>query len=445
MSASGQFQTALGGANSASTTIYISSNFGKTWTASSSGSYQWQSIAMSASGQYQIAGTSGSSVWYSSNYGQTWTVSTGLSIYTGGQFWKVSMSASGQYATMAEFGTGFWYSTTYGQTWTLCTSLPSGASYSTTVAMSASGQYVIGGAGSTNSQSLYYSTNYGITWTVVPSSPGGNWYGIAMSSNGQYLLSANTAGSVLYQSITANPPQNIIAQNTATTTGLTVLGPNLTTTNNVGIVLGRTITSNNYATIGFNYIGAGSTSNYLYLGTTTSTTLCITAAGNVGIGTTAPNAPLTVIGNTNLGSGSTSITTIAGTLNQTSGQSGGPYTYQSQWDTASSSAHTVTFISQLSSYTGGPYSAVSLFNNTIGIMTIYVRNTAFTGYYMTQYFVSHPYSSPTVATEITTMRYSAGVALSITTSFDGINTGNIYVSTGNSSNIQVSWTFVAAT
>ena len=78
-------------------------------------------------------------------------------------------------------------------------------------------------------------------------------------------------------------------------------------------------------------------------------------------------------------------------------------------------------------------------------MTIYVRNSVLRGYYMTQYFISHPDSNPTTAVEITTMRYSSGAALAITTSFDGISTGNIFVSSGNSSVIQVCWTFAAAT
>ena len=91
------------------------------------------------------------------------------------------------------------------------------------------------------------------------------------------------------------------------------------------------------------------------------------------------------------------------------------------------------------------YTNISLFENMIGLMTIYVRNTALTGYYTTQYFVSHPFANPTTAVEITTMRYSSGAGLAITTSFDGISSGNILVYTGNASVIQVCWIFVAAT
>jgi hypothetical protein len=54
--------------------------------------------------------------------------------------------------------------------------------------------------------------------------------------------------------------------------------------------LGQRVTSNNYATIGFNNISTDSATNYLYMGVTTATTLCITASGTVGIGTTATGA-----------------------------------------------------------------------------------------------------------------------------------------------------------
>jgi hypothetical protein len=54
------------------------------------------------------------------------------------------------------------------------------------------------------------------------------------------------------------------------------------------------VSSNNYATIGFQYVGAASINNYLALGTTTNASLCILPSGNVGIGITNPTASLTV-------------------------------------------------------------------------------------------------------------------------------------------------------
>jgi len=177
----------------------------------------------------------------------------------------------------------------------------------------------------------------------------------------------------------------------------------------------------------------------------------MTTGGNVGIGTTTPNALLNVSGNSNLGASSTSITTVAGTLNQLSGVNGGPFTYQSQWDTSSTSQHIVTFISQLNSYTGGPYSGISLLNNMMGIITIFVRNTASVsgsagGWSMSQWWINHPNLAATTATQINSN--SAGVNLYISYSFDGASTGNIYVNTnvsGTSPAIQVCWTINAAT
>jgi hypothetical protein len=109
-----------------------------------------------------------------------------------------------------------------------------------------------------------------------------------MSANAQYCLGCISGGAV-YMSMTREPPKILVNQSTTTTTGLTVLAPNIGASNNIGIILGQAVSSNNYATIGFQYVGAGSTNNYLYLGATTSTTLCITAAGQVGIGITNPS------------------------------------------------------------------------------------------------------------------------------------------------------------
>lgn len=116
-----------------------------------------------------------------------------------------------------------------------------------------------------------------------------------MSANGQYCLNCATGGGLVYQSITRFPPQQITSQSTTTSTALSLLAPSITGSNNVGIVLGQSATANNYATIGFQYIGAGSTTNYLYLGTTASQPLCI-ANGNVGIGITNPSTALHVTG-----------------------------------------------------------------------------------------------------------------------------------------------------
>ena len=60
----------------------FSNDYGANWDPSTIGFQPWTSVAVSASGQYQIAGQSAGYaansglIYYSSNYGQTWTVVT---------------------------------------------------------------------------------------------------------------------------------------------------------------------------------------------------------------------------------------------------------------------------------------------------------------------------------------------------------------------------------
>jgi hypothetical protein len=294
MSASGQY--ALIGSQSGSSQLYSSSNYGLTWTRVGPAS-TWTSVAMSASGQYQIAYPleNGRYCNYSSDYGQTWQQSiTGpTSIFTFG----LTMSASGQYACLVLANAlGAYYSSNYGQTWTVA----SGATNMYNVCMSASGQYAVAVAATAGTNYIYYSTNYGVNWTQSSYSTSGYWYGCAMSANAQYLLAVH-GSTVAVQSITPFPQQSIISQtitsqSTATTTPLNILAPSLTTGQNVGIVLGQSTTANNYATIGFQYVGSGLTTNYVGIGVTSPTTLCIAGNNYVGIGITNPQYTLDVAG-----------------------------------------------------------------------------------------------------------------------------------------------------
>lgn len=283
MSTSGQFASAC---NATSTNVtYYSTDYGVTWTASTavSPSGPFQGIACSASGQYQIAAIVSGIIYYSSNYGQSWTASN---VSNAGGIQGASMSSSGQYAMVITNGTlgNVWYSSNYGVTFV---STAAGATSNNIrgSSMSASGQYQLAAG---YSGGMYYSLNYGISWTLGSSTT--TWFSASMSANGQYCLACIPGGAV-YMSMTREPPKILANQNTNTSTGLSVLAPNIGTSNNIGIILGRDLSSNNYATMGFQYVGASSTNNYLYLGanTTTPTTLCITAAGQVGIGTTAPS------------------------------------------------------------------------------------------------------------------------------------------------------------
>ncbi len=141
MSKSGQYQSACYESyNSNNGYIYVSSNFGKTWTQISlTGGYNWKSICVSDSGQYQTANDS-AYFWISHNYGNTWTevTLTNTSYYTGCT--SFAMSSSGQYQVgCGSINTYILYSSDYGNTWSY---IDVGTSSFTSVSISASGQYI---------------------------------------------------------------------------------------------------------------------------------------------------------------------------------------------------------------------------------------------------------------------------------------------------------------
>ena len=223
ISATGQYMVAGGGIAGSATPIYLSADYGQTWSSISGTTQTWTCVAISASGQYIFGGTNNVGVYYSSNYGQTWALS-GPTIST----MYITCSASGQYVCATDSnGSGIYYSSTYGTSWKNAVS-PITIMYG--IAMSASGQYVVAGGGSVDTQLLYYSTTYGQTWIQVPSSPQGNWYSISMSPSGHYLLAGAIGGS-FYQSVTRYP--TVYATNaivsfpssyfTVATTGFTTL------------------------------------------------------------------------------------------------------------------------------------------------------------------------------------------------------------------------------
>ena len=180
------------------------STFGQTWTnvTALSTSASWQGIAMSATGQYQVAtGATNIGVFYSSNYGQTWSSATG--ILPNNNMTGITMSASGQYACVCvssgSTGNGIWYSSNYGASWTL-----SNATVKTwaSIAMSATGQYVSAVANTVLTK-VYVSTDYGQTFTAATTVMPVGMTSISVSTSGQYqyVASTNTTNTGIYYSI----------------------------------------------------------------------------------------------------------------------------------------------------------------------------------------------------------------------------------------------------
>jgi hypothetical protein len=130
ISASGQFITLACGAFG----MYISWDFGNTWSQRYLSSFIMISVAMSSSGQYQTALINTSSIYLSNDYGNTWNINTGV---TNGI--DVAISSSGQYQVVAQ-DHRVSYSSDYGNSWIVIFNLLDIISTSTSIALSASGQ-----------------------------------------------------------------------------------------------------------------------------------------------------------------------------------------------------------------------------------------------------------------------------------------------------------------
>ena len=187
LSASGQYQVACinGGA------LWYSSNYGQTWTASATvgtTALAWSAVASSGSGQYMSACVSTGNIWYSVNYGQTWTSAASSLAWS-----AIAISTSGQYQVACVTSGALWYSSNYGQTWTASTTSGTTSLAWTAITISASGQYVYA---CVNTGNIWYSTNYGQTWTSTATSLA--WTSIATCSTGKYVVACVTAGYIWY-------------------------------------------------------------------------------------------------------------------------------------------------------------------------------------------------------------------------------------------------------
>ena len=188
MSASGQYIAAVtygyNGSTYAVGSIYQSADYGATW-ASTQNTQIWQGVSISASGRYRTAVARVGVIYVSSDYGTTWSASN---IANSSLVYRnVALSASGQYQT-AVSETNLFTSSDYGQSWT------SRATTTATwvrVRISWTGRYQTALAQGGN---IWVSSNYGVTWLERPYS--GSWYGLAMSATGQYQIAATLGASV---------------------------------------------------------------------------------------------------------------------------------------------------------------------------------------------------------------------------------------------------------
>lgn len=165
ISSDGKYQAAV-----LTNKVYVSSDYGVTWSIKLAIAATWRKVAVSSNGQHQTV--LGPTTWpyVSSDYGQTWEqkgVQAGWRI--------VDISSSGQYQ-VASGVHGIYTSSDYGQNWTLRF-----ASDTRGIAMTSTGQYQI----ASTSLGVYISSNYGTTWSIT-SALAGVFSRFSVSSTGQY-------------------------------------------------------------------------------------------------------------------------------------------------------------------------------------------------------------------------------------------------------------------
>jgi hypothetical protein len=167
-----------------------------TWIPSSSQSLSWETVAASADGTRMLAAVYGQELYLSTNAGSSW-VATSTGAPNGYGWYATASSADGTNLMAAGlFIEGIYISTNGGASW-----YPSGATNGNWISLysSANGRLMVGSTAASNGQ-IYYSTNFGLTWTNA-SAPGTYWRGMAGTPDGTTLFSSdNSYNGRIYKS-----------------------------------------------------------------------------------------------------------------------------------------------------------------------------------------------------------------------------------------------------
>jgi hypothetical protein len=159
----------------------------------------YNNVAVSNTGQYILASVTGGSLFVSADYGSTWTQITSVS--TASTWLSMAVSATGQYMVAVSQTTNNApvYSTNYGITWNQTTFI---GNTGTVVALSGSGQYCLGIWGTTALLISNYLVGLTTTTYSQPTLTGinANISGAAISLTGQYMVivTSGTTNNVYY-------------------------------------------------------------------------------------------------------------------------------------------------------------------------------------------------------------------------------------------------------
>jgi len=161
--------------------INLSTNKGNTWTTVDS-NRTWIDVEISSDGKY-IAATTNAGIYVSSNYGTTFTgYLTGI-----GGFGKIAMDGTGQYMIASMNGGPIYRSIDYGVTW--APNLVLEVSNWTDVVMSKNSGYGLLGNDLVLPGKQYITTNYGASYSLLGTPPGRVcYYRSSVSYDGQLML-----------------------------------------------------------------------------------------------------------------------------------------------------------------------------------------------------------------------------------------------------------------
>lgn len=145
--------------------LYLSKDYGTTWTIKDIGNIINASVSISSDGKYQTV-VSFVSIYKSSDYGNTFKTINPLNFKTSGYGNQISISETGQYQLISSSNSltyGLWRSNDYGETWNGMNITNPWCKFGA-VCISKTSQYQCVSSLDDPNFNLYISQDYGITW-----------------------------------------------------------------------------------------------------------------------------------------------------------------------------------------------------------------------------------------------------------------------------------------
>jgi hypothetical protein len=193
MSSSGQYQTALYSING-SGMMYVSSNYGANWTVKYN-TQNYSSLAMSASGQHQIATIYGGNSIKSSNYGVNWSADTTIA----SSDWRcAALSSDGTYRLLGNGG-NIYRSSNSGSTWIHITTIANNSKQMMCCKISSDGKFQV--IVTATAGQIWVSTDFGVNW-AQKNLGGKNWNCVDLSPN--MIVVAGSSQAQLSISVSSN-------------------------------------------------------------------------------------------------------------------------------------------------------------------------------------------------------------------------------------------------